>query len=407
MFLHRLHRLRRPGARPALASIALALTLMLTLAGSALAGPSPVLLRTAGDFAVLAGSGMTNTGTSTIVGDVGSSPTSSQTGFGPCPAVNCVNLTGTNHDDPDPNDAVTQQAKTDLTTAYDDAFGRTGGTAVTAPLGGGMTLVSGVYTSATDIFVGGDLTLDAGGDPDAVFIFQAKTGTLITAAGIANGVPNTRVLLRNGAQACNVFWQVGSSATIQTFTQFVGNILANESITVNTGATLETGSALARNGAVTLDTNTITRATCATPAGSGTTTQPADGGTTPPPPGGATTTPAASTLSPMRPTSRPLPGTARLTGPSGPVSGPFTVSVTGRKIKRVVFYIDGRRVGTVHAKRGRTKFKLKIDPRRQSRRVHRVTVRVTFTPSSRTGQTTRRLTYWRPVLGPRPPRFTG
>lgn len=89
-----------------------------------------------------------------------------------------------------------------------------GGNAITAPLGGGTTLVSGLYTSATDIFVGGDLTLDGKGDADSVFIFQAKTGTLITQAGITSRIPNTRILLTNGAQACNDFWQVGSSATM-------------------------------------------------------------------------------------------------------------------------------------------------------------------------------------------------
>ena len=160
---------------------------------------------------------------------------------------------------------MTQQAKSDLVIAYDDAFGRTGGSAISAPARRRQTLVSGVYTSAADIFVGGDLTLDAGGDPNAVFIFQAKTGTLNTAAGITSGVPNTRVLLTNGAQACNVYWQVGSSATIATFTQFIGNVLALESITVNTSATLDTGRVLARNGAVTLDTNVIKKATCTTP----------------------------------------------------------------------------------------------------------------------------------------------
>jgi hypothetical protein len=392
---------------------ALALGVMLTFAGTATAGPSPVDLRTSGAFAVLAGSGMTNTGTSTIDGDVGSSPTSSQTGFGPCPGANCVNLTGTNHDDPDPNDAVTQQAKTDLITAYDDAFGRTGGTAITAPLGGGQTLVSGVYTSASDIFVGGDLTLDAGGDPNAVFIFQAKTGTLITAAGITSSVPNTRVLLTNGAQACNVFWQVGSSATIQTFSQFVGNILALQDITVNTSATLDTGRVLARDGAVTLDTNTIRRATCATP--------PADDGaratgptadTTPTP----SATPASShtlpptTLTPTPvlagTTPRPLSGFARLTGPRRPVSRPFRATVTGRAISSVTFFVDGRRRSTVRATPGRTKFVLRIDPRRQSGRVHRVTARVTFTRASRTPTTTIRLTYRR-SSPQRSPRFTG
>lgn len=217
-----------------------------------------VPLGTSESFVVLAGSTVTNTGPSVISGDLGVSPGTAVTGFPPG-----MLAPGTVH----AADAVALQAQTDLTIAYKNAFGRTGGGAISAPLGGGTTLFAGVYTSAADIFVGGDLTLDGGGDPNALFVFQAKTGTLITAAGTTSGVPNTRVLLRNGAQACNVFWQVGSSATIETSTQFAGNILALTSITLKTGATLY-GRALARNGAVTLDTNRITKATCATVAAS-------------------------------------------------------------------------------------------------------------------------------------------
>ncbi len=389
---------------------ALALALTLTLASSALAGPSPVLLGTAGNFAVLAGSGMTNTGVSTIVGDVGSSPTHSQTGFTPCPAADCVALTGANHDVADPNDAVTQQAKTDLITAYDDAFSRTGGTAITGPLGAGMTLVSGVYTSASDIFVGGDLTLDAGGDPSSVFIFQARTGTLNTAAGATSGIPHTRVLLTNGAQACNVYWQVGSSATIATFTQFVGNVLALQSITVNHAATLDTGRVLARNGAVTLDTNVIKKATCAPPGDGGSTT-PAGGDSTSTTPTG-TPTPTTTTTPPPTPaatgpsaTGLLDTGSPVLSGPSGPVTGPFTVSVTGEGIASVTFYLDEKRLGTVKAKPGSKRFTKTINPRRLSRRVHRVKVRVRFKNGSAT--IVRHFTFRRPALVTPRPRFAG
>jgi len=224
--------------------------LLLVLASSARAATVP--LGTLSSFAVLGGSTVTNTGPSVISGSLGVSPGTAVTGFPPGTVI-----AGTVH----AADAVALQAQTDLTTAYDNAFARTGGSAISAPLGGGSTLVAGVYTSAADIFVGGDLTLDGGGDPNSVFVFQAKTGTLITAAGTTSGVPNTRVLLRNGAQSCNVFWQVGSSATIQTSTQFAGNILALTSISMKTGATL-LGRALARNAAVTLDTNKITSAAC-------------------------------------------------------------------------------------------------------------------------------------------------
>ena len=382
------------------------LAAMLLAAPAAGAGPSRVLLGTAGGYAVLAGSGMTNTGVSTISGDIGSSPTHSQAGFAACPAADCVNLTGINHDDADPNDATTQQAKADLVTAYDDAFARSADATVSAPLGGGQTLVSGVYTSATDLFVGGDLTLDAAGDPDAVFIFQAKTGTLTTAAGITAGVPNTRVLLANGAQACNVFWQVGSSATISTFTQFTGAILANQSITVNTGATIDSGHALARNGAVTLDANTITRAVCATPPPA-VVPAPAPAAASPAPPPPVAPSPETAPLSLAPPLLVAVPaGSARISGPSRPVGGPFNVTVTGTAIGSVTFYLDGRRIRTIRARPGQTRFVVRIDPRRQSTRVHRITARVRFR-RPQGGSTTRRYTY-RPVApAPVPPRFTG
>ena len=401
-------RIRPKGARSnvgrslGIAGVAIALTP--AFAATAFAGPSNVLLGTAGNFAVLGGTGMTNTGPSTILGDIGSSPTHSETGFDACPgASDCVSLTGANHNVADPNDAVTQQAKADLTTAYLDAFGRTGGNAISAPLGGGGTLVSGLYTSAADLFVGGDLTLDAGGDPNSVFIFQAKTGTLKTAAGTSEGIANTRVLLTNGAQACNVYWQVGSSATIETYTQFVGTILANESITVNTLATIDSGRALARNGAVTLDTNTIKAAPCTTTPGSAgssggeTTTTAPGGGTTSGPSQSPRRPPPARRVASATAAQSGSAGNARLQGPSGPVTGPFTVSVTGRHISKVVFYVDGRRRTTVRAKEGRKRFSLKINPRRQSRRVHQVTARVFFTTKSGTPTATRRLTYRRPV----------
>jgi hypothetical protein len=387
---------RRHGARRTIAALTLSIALTAAFAATALAGPATVQLRTAGGFAVLGGSGMTNTGASTIFGDVGSSPTHSETGFALCPATDCVTLTGTNHDAADPNDAVTQQAKTDLTTAYNDAFGRTGGTAVSAPLGGGATLVAGVYTAAVNLAVAGDLTLDGGGNADSVFIFQAKTGTLITAAGTSAGIPNTRVLLTNGAQACNVFWQVGSSATIETATQFVGTIMADQSVTLNTGATIDGGRALARNGAVTLQANTIRATPCAAPSGGVPTTSAAPGSATSPAVDGVDTATA-----PARPT-----GSARVTGPRRP-TGPFTVAVTGHGIAKVVFHVDGRPVATVRAKRGRTRFTTRINPLRQTRRVHRVTVTVTYTPQSHTPPTTLRLVYQRPPLAQRPPDFTG
>lgn len=214
---------------------------------------SPVGLGTADGFAVLAGTTITNTGPTTITGDVGLHPGTAVTGF------DSVTLNGALH----VTDAVAEQAKVDLVTAYNDAAGRTPATTVSTELGG-QTLTQGIYNSADGTFgITGTLTIDAQGDPNAVFVFQAAS-TLITASA-------STVNLINGASACNVFWQVGSSATLGTTSSFRGNILALTSITLNTGATIE-GRALARNGAVTLDTNTITGAACITSSPTTTTT---------------------------------------------------------------------------------------------------------------------------------------
>jgi hypothetical protein len=159
-------------------------------------------------------------------------------------------------------DPVAQQAQSDTTIAYNDAAGRTPVTTVATELGT-TTKTAGVYDSANGTFgITGTLTLDAQGDPNAVFIFKASS-TLITAS-------SSNVALVNSAKACNVFWQVGSSATLGTNSTFRGTILALASITVTTGVTIE-GRALARVGSVTLDSDTITRSTCTTPKTTGTT----------------------------------------------------------------------------------------------------------------------------------------
>ncbi|MDH6130283.1 ice-binding family protein [Kitasatospora sp. GP82] len=203
----------------------------------------PVSLGTAGDFAVLAASTITNTGPTTVNGDLGLSPGTSVTGFPP------GQVNGTQH----VADAVALQAKNDLTAAYNDAAGRP--TTATVPVElGGTTKTPGVYDSPAGTFgITGPLTLDAQGDPNAVFIFKAAS-TLTTASA-------SSVNLVNGARACNVFWQVGSSATLGTNSILRGNVLALASITVTTGVTVE-GRTLARNAAVTLDSDTITRTTC-------------------------------------------------------------------------------------------------------------------------------------------------
>ncbi|HEY0817034.1 MAG TPA: ice-binding family protein [Pseudonocardia sp.] len=213
---------------------------------------APVGLGTATSFAVLAGATATNTGPSMISGDVGVSPGTAVTGFPPGVVTN-----GTIHS----ADAVAAQAQADLTTAYNDAAGRTPADAVTTDLGG-QTLAPGVYKAASSMGLTGTVTLDAGGNPNAVFIFQAGS-TLITAS-------NSTVALINGGSPCNVYWQVGSSATLGTGTTFIGTILALTSASVQTGTTVA-GRVLARNGQVSLDTNRITRPNCATLPPGGTT----------------------------------------------------------------------------------------------------------------------------------------
>jgi len=204
------------------------------------AGPPAATLGATSTFVILAGSTVTNTGaTTTIVGDVGVSPGSAITGL-PVgqPTGGAVHAA-------DPAAASAQAA---LTVAYNDLAGRARNATMTTAEMGQRTFTAGVYAWATSAQVTGTTTLDAKGDPNAVFIFQIGS-TLTTAT-------NAAVSLVNGADADNVFWQVGSSATLGTGTAFRGNILALASITLNSGATLS-GRALARTGAVTLDANAV------------------------------------------------------------------------------------------------------------------------------------------------------
>jgi len=234
-----------------LVSLLLALALAtVAVPATSLAAQSTVNLGTSSSYAVLAGSTITNTGTTTINGDaggdVGLHPGTVFTGRAsvtllPGAAVHLA-------------DAAALLAKNALVTAYDDAAGRTPVTTIPTELGG-TTLTPGTYDSADGTFqITGTLTLDAQGDPDGVFVFKTAS-TLITASG-------SDVDLTNSARYCRIFWQVGSSATLGTSSQFVGHILALTSITAETGATVQ-GQLLARNGAVTLDTNTITNGICA------------------------------------------------------------------------------------------------------------------------------------------------
>ena len=203
---------------------------------SSLAAPN---LGSAGSFAVLAASTVTNTGWSAISGDLGLSPGTSVTGFPP------GMLAGTRHI----ADPAAAQAQLDLAAAYNDAAGRTLGAITLAGNLGGMTLAPGLYKSTSSLEISsGDLTLDAKGDASAVYIFQMGS-TLVTTVG-------RKVILAGGAQAANIYWQVGSSATLGATSVFKGNILALASITVGTGAAVE-GRLLARTAAVTLDANVL------------------------------------------------------------------------------------------------------------------------------------------------------
>jgi hypothetical protein len=261
-----------------------------SVAGAAVA---TINLGTASSFGVLAGSTVTNTGPSFIRGDLGVSPGTAITGFPP------GIVTGATH----AADGVAGGAQSDLTTAYNDAAGRSPSGSVGPAIGAGQTLSPGVYNASTSLNLSGALTLDAHGDPNAVFIFQVGS-TLVTGSA-------SSVVLTNGAQACNVFWQVGSSATLGTHSAFQGNILALTSVTVTTGDTV-IGRALARNGAVTLDDDTITVPRCitATPSPSPTRTRP-----TPTPTPTPTGTGPTPTPSPTRTRPTPTPSPTR-TGPT-------------------------------------------------------------------------------------------
>ncbi|WP_422484292.1 ice-binding family protein [Gudongella sp. DL1XJH-153] len=232
-----------------IASIALAsvLAIMLVIPTIGNAAEAAVDLGTASSFAVLAGSTITNTGDTTISGSAGSNvglhPKTAFTGETSATISGDVYLA----------EATASEAKDDLLTAYNNATGRTPTTTIETELGG-QTLIPGVYDSASGTFgLTGTLTLDGKGDPNAVFIFLMDS-TLVTAgSSIVSNI--------NSATSCQVYWVVGSSATLGANSEFVGTIMASESITATTGATVK-GRLLALGGAVTLNTNTITNDVC-------------------------------------------------------------------------------------------------------------------------------------------------
>jgi hypothetical protein len=238
---------RRASRRATLASASIgALALLIGTAGSAQAATA-VGLGTADSFVVLAGAGVTNTGTTTLGGDLGSA-NGSVVGD-----TDLVFASGVNHY----GDGVTAGAMLDLEAAF-GAASQTADVTVSADLGG-QSLVPGVYFQAATMNLSGPaLTLDAGGNPDAVWIFRAGSDLIVG--------PGASVNLVNGAQACNVYWQVASSATLDDGAALVGTVMARTSATLNAGATVQ-GRVLALDATVTLINNTITRPSCTAPTG--------------------------------------------------------------------------------------------------------------------------------------------
>jgi hypothetical protein len=339
---------------------------------------SAVLLGTAAPFVVLAHSTATNTGPSVLNGDLGLSPGTSLTGFG-SPAV----VNGATH----ANDAVAAQAQSDLTIAYNTAAGQPSDVDLTGQDLGGLTLTEGTYSFATSAQLTGALVLDAAGNPNAQFVFQI--GSTLTTASASS------VTIINGGSPCNVYWQVGSSATLGTTTAFKGNVMANASVTMTNRASL-TGRALALNGAVTLDENALDSAVCtppATPTGSGSgtgtgSTTPADASTaglpsapgatpagTPGAPGQAP--PASrSTLPTRNGTAILRRGTPGMPSTQAACATGFRATVTGHQIKRVVFRLDGRQIAS------QTGSPFRVFVRALTGR-HSVTARVTFKDATR------------------------
>jgi Ice-binding-like len=342
--------LPRPALLVAASVVALAL-----LATNALAAQPPVGLGTADSFGVLGGQTVTNTGPTTIKGDLGVMPGSAIPGFPP------GTVNGTIH----AADAVALQAQSDLTTAYNDAAGRTPPALLSADLSG-LTLTAGVYRAPGALGLTGALTLDAQGDPNAVFIFQTAS-TLTTASA-------SRVNMINGAQPCNVFWQVGSSATFGTTSAFVGNVMALTSISLNNGVTLQ-GRALARNGSVTLINDTITAAHCAPGTTGGDTGGGGPGGSGGSGGAGSSLTPNQNGTAILTTVARSVATTVARYGTTRCVDRSFRAVVTGLMIRRVVFSVGTHVIAT----RNRAPFEARV---KDGDGIRTLTARVTFTDAT-------------------------
>ena len=335
----------------------------------AAAQAAPVGSGTAGNFSVLAGTTVTNEGPTTMSAHLGLHPGTAVTGAPVASAYQIAN-------------GPALQGKNDLVTAYDDAAGQASTALPTADLSSQRYTAGAYRASSSLLLAAGSVTLDAQGDPNAVFIFQI--GSALTT------MPGTSVALVNGAQACNVFWQVGSSATFGTNSTFVGTVMALTSVAAQTGATFN-GRLLARNGEVTLDTNTITTSACAPGTTGG---SPVDGSDGLPPVSRRGT--ALLRRSPGSPGAPDSPGVRDC-------SEGFYGTVRGRRIARVVFRMDGKRI----ASRSQSPFRVFV---RALPGRHVIKARVTFTDA--TAAKTLRMNYRAcasALLRPRqgPSQFTG
>ena len=327
----------------------------------AVAQAAPVDLGTAKPFVVLGGQSVSNTGPSVLNGDLGVSPGTSLPGFG-SPAV----VNGATHN----NDAVAAQAQQDLTTAYNVAAAEPSSDLTGQDLGG-LRLTAGAYGYTSSAQLTGTVTFDAENDPNAQFVI--KVASALTTASASS------VQVINGANPCNIYWQIGSSATLGSTTAFKGNVMALTSISLNNGASV-IGRLLARNGSISLINNVLDASQCSTGSSAGGgqggsgggsgqdgTSQ---GGTSQ----GGTSRNGIATLRRMR--STPNGRTPNGRTPNSTCTDGFRARVRGKLIKRVVFSLDGSRI----ASRIRSPFQVyvKAAPGR-----HEVRARVTFKDSTR------------------------
>jgi Ice-binding-like len=367
----------------------------------AVAQAAPVNLATVTPFVVLGGSTVTNSGTSVLNGDLGVSPGTALTGF------DTAVVNGATHE----NNGVAKQAQADLIVAYDAAAGQAvpPGNELTGTNLGERTLPAGAYRYTSSAQLTGALTLDAEGDSSAEFVFQIASA-LTTA-------PASSVVLVNGASPCNVYWQVGSSATLDTTTVFQGNLMALEDISLNNGATVF-GRVLARNGQISLIDNVLDGSMC----GTGSTESP-ELPTSPPPTTAPSTGPGTSGDAPSTganqagpvgqtrvPNRTRVPRAARSDGtaivrrtPTEVCTSGFRATVRGRRIERVVFSLDGKRIDS----QARSPFEVFV---RAAPGAHMVRARITFSDATRAK--TMRLPYRAcaaALLSPRngPSQFTG